>query len=506
MLVSSNAFMSVKSIISPNRAVWPILVLVSATPRILGALFLPNAFGDAYVYIHDIGTLTTKISTGTFRLTDLFGFWLPLYQLMAAVPNLLIKNGFYSGKLVSAIFGVGVCLFIYAVTDTLTNNRTSATLIFLLIALNPLHVFYSASAMTDVPHAFFVLGALYFVLKKNWVMAAVFAALAGSTRVESWMFIALIALIQFIRERRVSIVAVLIMLVPPVFWFYISWKATGNWRACFQQRQQYLDWLLTMNPEIARFSLGNVLRDGATLLVSSDIAVLIACFIATGFVLRHLLKIHRQGFPEEAQLIFAPVVFFCSFFSLLLLAYLTHQQPIIFPRYGLILFTLGLPILAWAVLRLKQQKPARAGRLLVGIVVVMAFDASVQFAGAVGTIKQYHVQRAAAEYLHDHFDPRSGARVFCDEGSVRVFSGIPEERFVTSAEAPRDREGFLSYLKANQVEYLVFVANQPTTPNRLFSDLEYGDFGELFESLFNSQTRFLPTEIWVYRFHAENVK
>jgi Gpi18-like mannosyltransferase len=180
-----------------NRTAWPILVLVSGIPRILGAFFLPNGFGDAYVYILDIGNLSTKISTGTFRLTDLFGFWLPLYQLIAAVLNLFIRNGFYSGKLVSAVFGIGVCLFIYAITFTLTGSRKAAALIFLLIALNPLHIFYSASAMTDIPHAFFVLGALYFVLKKKWVIAAIFAALAGATRVESWMFIALIPVFKF---------------------------------------------------------------------------------------------------------------------------------------------------------------------------------------------------------------------------------------------------------------------------------------------------------------------
>lgn len=482
-----------------NRAVWPILVLVSAIPRIVGAFFLPNGFGDAYVYIRDIGTLSTKISTGAFRLTDLFGFWLPLYQLIAAVLNVFVRNGFYSGKLVSAIFGVGVCLFVYALTLTLTNNRTAATLIFLLIALNPLHVFYSASAMTDVPHAFFVLGALYFVLKKKWVIAAIFAALAGSTRVESWMFIALIPLIQILRERRVSIIAVLIMILPPLCWFYISWKATGNWLACFQQRQQYLDWLLEMNPAIAHFSLMNVLRDSATLLISSDIAVLIASFVAAWFVLRQLSRIRRQKLSEETQMILPPVVFFFAFFSLLLVAYLTHQQPIIFPRYGLILFTLGLPILAWTFLWVKQQKPFWARRLLFGAVVILCLDSSIQFAGAVGTVKQYRAQRVVADFLRDHLDPRSNSRIFCDDGTVKVLSGIPEERFVTSSDAPVEAERFWDFLTEKKVEYLVFVSNQSSAPNRLSQDLKYGKLYGRLEPVINARTRFLPTEIWLYR-------
>src|SRR2546421_1347495 len=127
-----------------DRGPWLVLFLLSAIPRILGAFFLPNAFGDAYVYIQEIGTLSTKMSTGVFRLTDLFGFWLPLYQFLSAIVNLPFRNGFYSGKLVAALFGVGSCLFVFAVRFRVTPTRTAAICTFLLIALNPLHTFYSA--------------------------------------------------------------------------------------------------------------------------------------------------------------------------------------------------------------------------------------------------------------------------------------------------------------------------------------------------------------------------
>src|SRR6476620_2836930 len=138
------------------------LFLIAATPRILGAFFLPNTFGDSYVYIRDIGNLSTKITTGTFAVTDLYGFWLPLYQLASALINVVVGNGFYSGKIVAAIFGVGVCLLIYAITLQLVEQKVAAFLSFLLIALNPVHILTSTSALTDVPHAFFVLAALYF--------------------------------------------------------------------------------------------------------------------------------------------------------------------------------------------------------------------------------------------------------------------------------------------------------------------------------------------------------
>src|SRR5215471_20495181 len=125
------------------RSLWLPLVVVSGIPRILGAFFLPNAFGDAYVYIRDIGTMSTKLSQGNFAFTDLFGFWLPLYQFLAALVNVFVRNGFYSGKLVSASFGIVVCLLVYLITRELTANRVASLLAFLLIALNPLHIFYS---------------------------------------------------------------------------------------------------------------------------------------------------------------------------------------------------------------------------------------------------------------------------------------------------------------------------------------------------------------------------
>ncbi len=405
---------------------------------------------------------------GTFAIADLYGFWLPLYQLLSALINVFIGNGFYAGKLVSAGFGVGVCLLIYCVTLKLTAHRTAALLAFLIVALNPLHIFYSASAMTDVPHAFFLLASLYFCLQERWVLAAIFAALAGLTRMESWMFIALIPLIQFFRERRVSSAAVAILAIPPIFWLYISWKATGNWLACFVARREYHDWLFAANPTLAHFSLPHILRDGATLLLSADLAVLMGAFAAGWFVM-------------------------------ILAAYLSGAMPIIFPRYGLILFTLGIPILVWTTLMLRKRRPQLARRLLISVIAILAFDASIQLVGSVGLLNQISAQRSVADYLHAHFQTDSNARIFCDEGTVHALSGIPPEKFLTSFDAPRDREAFLNYLKEKKVEYLVLVSNQDSTPVRVFPELRSGEGNETFQPLMHASTTFLRTELWVYR-------
>lgn len=480
------------------------LVLIASAPRIIGAFFLPNTFGDAYVYIRDIGNLSTKIKTGAFALTDLYGFWLPLYQLVSAFINVFVGNGFFVGKIVAALFGIGACLLAYALTLTLTEHKFAALLAFLLIALNPLHILNSTSALTDVPHAFFVLASMYFVLKRSWIAAAVFAALAGFTRVESWMFLALIPLIQFWKERRVSIPAMLILLIPPLSWFYISWKATGDWLACFRVRQQYHDWLLTQNPSLAHFSVTGVGKDIAMFFSGADVAVLVSAFLAAWFVLKQSLGRSRSNKttskvdPCNPDSIYPLLLVFFAFLALLLVAYLTHQQPIIFPRYGLILFSLGIPILAWTYLAITRRRPEWSRRILAAIIVLCALNWSAQFAGGIGELNRYSAQRKVADYLRDHVDTKSSAKIFCDEDTVKVLSGIPEERFLSSADFSQETEAFATLLKQAKVEYLVYAKRQGSIAVKAFPDAESQE-PEGYLVVIHSYTDFFLTDIWVFQ-------
>lgn len=482
---------------------WLVLVAIATIPRLLGAFFLPNTFGDAYVYIRDIGTLSTKIKGGTFGLTDLYGFWLPLYQLVAALINVFAGNGFYAGKIVSAVFGIGVCLLVYVLTFRVTSNRAAAFLSFLLIALNPLHVLTSTSALTDVPHAFFVLASIYFVLGDRWIIAALFAALAGFTRVESWMLIALIPLIQLWKEQRVSIPAITIMFIAPLFWFYVSWKATGDWLACFKVRQQYHDWLLAQNPALAHFSPAAVLKDMALLLSGADVAVLLAVFAAAWLVRNQITKRRRVAEPSaNAESVVSLLAYFFAFFALLMVAYITHQQPILFPRYGLILFSLGVSILPWTYFVIKRRQPQHSRRLLIAIVILCTLNFAAQFAGGIGELRRYSAQRWVADYLRANFDENSGARIFCDEGTVLALSGIPYDRFLTSSDVAKDYYGFLSSLADKRVEWLI-VAHQPgSIPSQLFPGSEHGERIGSYESVMSSHSEFLPAHIRVYRFKA----
>ena len=265
-------------------------------------------------------------------------------------------------------------------------------------------------------------------------------------------------------------------------------------------RREYHDWLFAANPTLAHFSLPHILRDGATLLVCADIAVLIAALVAGWFVIKPFVR--RVRIRSDVLVIVPALIFFFATLGMIAAAYLSGAMPIIFPRYGLILFTLGLPVLAWTVLTLRKTKPQFARRILISAIAILAFDASVQLVGSVGLLNQISAQRAVADYLRANFQTDSNTRIFCEDTTVQALSGIPLEKFLTSADAPRDREGFLNYLKEKNVEYLVFARSQDSTPAKLFQRLANEDVDKAFRPLMHSQTTFLRTEVWVYRVNA----
>ena len=134
--------------------------------------------------------------------------------------------------------------------------------------------------------------------------------------------------------------------------------------------------------------------------------------------------------------------------------------------------------------------------MLIGLCVLVW---SIQFAGTVGSLNVTSAQRAVANYLQVHFKSDANALVFSDEGTVSVMSGIPEEKLLTTSDAPRDRQGFLTYLQQKHVEYLVFVNKRDSTPAKLFPELKEGENVGPFEPVMHSKTRFLRMDIWLYR-------
>ena len=246
---------------APTRSQLLLLFFAALVPRLIGALWLPNVFGDAYAYTEQIYYLRRGLLNGSFSVTSLFGFWLPLYQLICAVISAIVGSPFYVPKIVSAVCGGGICVLVYLLTWRLTSSKRLSLISSMLVALNPYHIAYSSSAMTDVPHAFFVLLCAYCCIKHRWLTASICAVAAGLMRIETWALIPIIPLAQFlsgmtpvgklnplwlrctrpaVKRFLTSVVLGALLLLGPLCWFYVCWKATGSFERYFEIRNNYI--------------------------------------------------------------------------------------------------------------------------------------------------------------------------------------------------------------------------------------------------------------------------
>jgi hypothetical protein len=480
---------------------WAGLLLVSGVPRILGAFLLPNAFGDAYSYFEYIEGMRSKMASGTFAIKDLHGFWLPMYQITCAVISLLFGHTFYVAKLVSALCGIGVCLLVYQISMRLTDHRPLSLLAFTLAALNPLHILYSSSSMTDIPHGFLVMASLYFALEKRWKVAAVFAAAAGFMRIESWMLIILLPALQFLFHRKVSLPALGIMLISPLFWFYICWKATGSALAYFEIRNRYLAEYTAANPAVTVFSPRRLLLDAERLFVSTNLAVLFSCAAAVWMSLRRMIA-GSMDWQKFGTANFAGVtatnVFFFSNLGFLVLAYFTGSQPDIWSRYGLLFFTLGLPVTAWTFLALSKRRSKVI--MAAAVLAVFAYHTKDQVSETVSCVIEESMRIGVADYLREAHKNDPSLRIYCDDGNVRFLSGIPHDKFLTASNLPSDPAALLKRFDEAGVKYVVCTNWEVSTVTKLFPELRKGQSDDIFQPVTQARSKHSGMEFWVYRF------
>ncbi len=482
---------------------WIAVWLIALGVRLSAAFLLPNAEGDGYCYAEEIAHLSTQISSGHFHLAELFGFWLPLFQLASAILNVWLGNALVAGKIVSALGGAVTCVLVFAITGRVTRNVWFASLAFALIVFNPLHTLYSAACMTDVPGGCLVLASLWFVLQRRWVVAAIFAAVAELMRMEPWALIVLLPLLQLLYERRVSLLALGLLVFPPLAWLAISHLATGDAFAYFADRARYHASYLDFYPTRHGFVWSDISQDIDYLLLAANRVVALAIIAAAILVIARWMRRHR---PVPLSLA-APLGYVAAIFGLLFVAYITKRQPVILPRYGLIFFVLGLPLFMW----LMQQAIKRWPRsLLVKLTAVAVICMSVyEIQGQVVVISKVlvdfrahrEVARAVATALKQLPDAQ---RCFSDAAAVRVLSGLPADRFgrssATPASAQESKAAFESYLEQNHVAYLVFIRTEDSLPAKFFPQLgnQAGSDSDRFERIIFAPSPFGP-DVWLYR-------
>src|SRR6185295_13268991 len=103
-----------------------------------------------------------------------------------------------------------------------------------------------------------------------------------------------------------------------------------------------------------------------------------------------------------------------------------------------------------------------------------------------------------AARLQSQVAPNTNFRIFSDDASVVALSDIPADRFVSSFEAPAERDEFIAWLRKMDVRYFVFVDTMVAKPARLFPELKRGESNKTFRLIGHSKSRFLEKEIWLY--------
>jgi len=460
-----------------------LIALTAGVPRIIGALFIhKEPFGDAYCYVEQVAGMRWKMAAGTFSVRDLFGFWLPLYQFFCSIISLVVNQPVYVSKLVAALAGTGVCVFVYLCTSILTSSQRLSLVAALAIALNPFHAEYSASAMTDMPHALLVLACLYFVLTEKWTVAACFGAAACLIRMESWTLIAVFPTLYFLRRRKVPVLSMLILVSGPAFWLFICWKAKGTPFASFRAQHQYMLERLVAHPELGRLTFDRIWIDANRLTYAVNVAVLVGCLAGVWFLVRDWRK--GREWLKATDLMIC-LSFFFAYLGFIALAYFTKNQTDIWPRYGLILFALGLPVLAYSAQQVVRRRTVWAQVALALTLVVFALQFKAQAEHLTRFVTQTTRPETIANYLKKEYASDPSIKIFCDSPEVRIISGIPGEHYYHSFSegVPKDREGFLRFLRTNGIGFLVIPEESETsTPSQLFPGL-VKETGGIFEDV-----------------------
>lgn len=455
-----------------------LVLLAAAVPRTVAALLMRREpFGDAYCYIESMMADRAALVSGNFSISNLFGFWLPLYQFFCSLISLVVNQPVYVGRFVSVIAGTGVCLLVYFCSRMLTSNQQLSLIAALAIALNPFHLQYSAAAMTDIPHAVMVMACLYFLLTERWTLAACAGATACMIRLDSWMLVALVPAIQLVRRRKLPILSILILASAPAFWLFICRWTTGDPLASFHAHDDYVLVRLAAHPELNSITLARTWLDANRLAYSANLAVIAGCFAAVWLLARRWREWPKWIAPGEspqAANLLTCLLFFFGYVGFVTMAYLTKQQSDIWNRYGLLSFAIGLPILAYSVQQVSGSSsvPAKAALLIAIVAGFVQFNTqAVDLARFIWTPDR---SQTIASYLHKEYTADRSIRIFCDHPEVRIASGIPREQFYDSFQGstPKDRKAFLEFLRANEIKFLVIPwESETSTARQLFPNL-----------------------------------
>src|SRR5262249_4828122 len=148
------------------------------------------------------------------------------------------------------------------------------------------------------------------------------------------------------------------------------------------------------HPEFAHLNWERLWIDANRIAYGMNVAVLAGAVGALWFVFRAWRNRINQTEPSRFNNLLVCVIFFCAYFGFIVFTYLTKNNTDIWPRYGLILFSLGLPLLAYTAQQVFKSRKLWA-------------QAALGFALAMGVAQLRTQTEDLARFITQHARPET---------------------------------------------------------------------------------------------------
>ncbi len=168
---------------------------------------------------------TNIVSRLAFHADFFLIFLAPLYMLWADPRMLLITQ--------TIVLGCGA-IFVYQIANRIFSEKNMGLLFALLFLVNPhvqytnLYDFHVVTFATT-----FLLGAFYFLQKRNYIFFIIFSLLAGLTKENVWLVTGLLGIYFFLKEKKTwmgRITGALFMIFSFSIFYYLVWYAIPHAR------------------------------------------------------------------------------------------------------------------------------------------------------------------------------------------------------------------------------------------------------------------------------------
>jgi asparagine N-glycosylation enzyme membrane subunit Stt3 len=181
----------------------------------------------------------------------------PLHPFLIGIFSLFLKDLFFTGKIISLIFGILMILFTYIFWSKMKDKQTGLLASF-FVAFAALSIKYSIAIREDSLYTALLIITLFFIYKikneKFMPIAGIFIVLCALTRWEGYLLIPVVFAGFLIYnwkkmftkkgldispiKNKYFLLSVLIILIPLFLWSFRSYTCCGSWIPSYGYQQQ----------------------------------------------------------------------------------------------------------------------------------------------------------------------------------------------------------------------------------------------------------------------------